>query len=188
MGRSRRCERARSLRIFCAPPYSIGWMVTGLQPPSLTGTFFIKGSFLLKPGAPLEPAEEPVLASGDLPEGDDPKKILKYPSDFAPLKPRTDILLQATCHAPGGKAATVLRAGFRVGTFSKSVAVIGDRRWVPGILSTGQTEPKPFTSMPLGWDRAYGGAKYKKNPVGRGRVKEAGELPNVEHTDRLLKG
>ena len=176
------------MRIFCDPPYSIGWMVTGLQPPALTGTFFVKGSYLLKPGATVEPAEEPALASGDVHAGEDPNKILKYPSDFAPLKPRTDIVLHATCHAPGGKPAPVIRAGFRVGTFSKAVAVIGDRRWVPGLLSTSQTEPQPFKSMPLGWDRAYGGAKYRKNPVGRGRVKEAGELPNVEHPDRLLRG
>jgi uncharacterized protein YjbI with pentapeptide repeats len=176
------------VKLFCDPPYSAGWLVSRVRPPALQATFVIKGAFVLNPGAPAEPAPEPALVIGDIQEGDDPAKVLKYASDLAPLKLRTDLLLNAVCHAPGGKSATVLRAGFRVGAFAKSVAVIGDRRWVPGILSTSQTEPAPFKSMPITWERAYGGAKYRKNPVGRGRVKEAGELPNIEHVDRLLKG
>lgn len=176
------------MRIFCDAPYSVGWLVTRARPPALSATFVVKGSFLFKPGAAAEPAAEAAPPSGDVEEGDDPNKVLKYPSDFAPLKPRTDLVLLATCHAPGGKFATVLRAGFRVGAYSKSVAVIGDRRWVPGVLSMGQTEPEPFKSMPVTWERAFGGAKFRKNPVGRGRVKEAGPLPNIENPDRLLRG
>lgn len=176
------------MRVYCEPPYSVGWMVSGLRPPTLSAVFFVKGAYLLKAGAPAEPAAEPAPVSGDVHDGEDPAKVLKYASDFAPLKPRTDVILNAVCHAPGGKSASVLRAGFKLGTLAKSLAVIGDRRWIPGILAKKQTEPEPFKSMPLGWDRAYGGAKYRKNPVGRGRVKEAGQLPNVEHADRLLQG
>ena len=29
------------------------------------------------------------------------------------------------------------------------------------------TQPAPFTEMPLGWDRSYGGKKYAQNPLGR---------------------
>ena len=163
-------------------------MVTRVRPPGLSATFVVKGAFLLKPGGPAEPAPKPELISGDVHEEDEPKKALKYVSDFAPLKTRTDLLLLATCHAPGGKSATVLCAGFRVGAFAKTVAVVGDRRWKPGLLSTAQTEPEPFKSMPITWERAYGGKGYKKNPLGCGRVKEAGELPNIENPDRLLRG
>lgn len=176
------------MRIFCDPPYSVGWLVTRVRPPALSATFFVKGAFLLKPDGAAVPAEEAALPAGDIHEGEDPEKVLKYPSDFAPLKPRTDLVLFATCHAPGGKSATVLRAGFKVGAFAKSVAVIGDRRWAPGLMSMGQTEPEPFKSMPLTWDRAYGGKGYKKNPIGRGRVREAGPLPNIENPDKLLRG
>src|SRR6185295_10392090 len=178
-----RSREAPLVKLYCDPPYSAGWLVSRVRPPALQATFVIKGAFVLKPGAPAEPAPEPALVIGDIQDGDDPAKVLKYASDLAPLKLRTDLLLFATCHAPGGKSATVLRAGFRVGSFAKSVAVIGDRRWAPGLMSMGQTEPEPFKTMPLTWDRSYGGKGYKKNPVGRGRVREAGPLPNIENPD-----
>ncbi|HEY3225739.1 MAG TPA: DUF2169 domain-containing protein [Planctomycetota bacterium] len=176
------------MRIFCEPPWSVAWMVTRVRPPALSATFVVKGAFVLKPGGPAEPAPKAELPSGDKHQEDDEKKPLTYVSDFAPLKPRTDLLLLAACHAPGGKSAAVLRAGFSVGAFAKTVAVIGKRRWKPGLLAMGQTEPEPFKSMPVTWDRAYGGKGYKKNPVGCGRVKEAGDLPNIENPDRLLRG
>jgi len=175
------------VKLYCDPPWSVAWLVSGVRPPGLSATFVVKGTFLLKPGAPAEPDPKPDLVSGDVNEDDDEKKPLRYASDFAPVKLRTDLVLVAKCHAAKGKSAAVLRAGFRVGAYSKSVAVIGNRRWIPGVLSTGQTEPEPFTSMPITWDRAYGGKGYKKNPAGVGRVKDGGDLPNIENADRLLK-
>jgi uncharacterized protein YjbI with pentapeptide repeats len=175
-------------KIFCDPPWSVGWLVSRVRPPALSATFVVKGTFQLKPGAPAEPAKKAEFVSGDVHEEEDEKKPLRYASDFAPVKLRTDLILLATCHAAAGKSATVLRAGFRVGAYQKSVAVIGNRRWKPGLLATAQTEPESFTSIPITWDRAYGGKGYKKNPVGIGRQKEAGELPNIELPDRLLKG
>jgi len=162
-------------------------MVTRVRPPGLSATFVVKGAFVLKPGGAADPAPKAELPSGDKHDEDDEKKALTYVSDFAPLKPRTDLLLLASCHAPGGKSAAVLRAGFSVGAFAKSVAVIGNRRWKPGLLAMGQTEPEPFKSMPVTWARAYGGKGFKKNPLGCGRVKEAGDLPNIENPDRLLR-
>ncbi|HEU4338562.1 MAG TPA: DUF2169 domain-containing protein, partial [Planctomycetota bacterium] len=175
------------VKYYCDPPWSAAWLVSGVRPPGLSATFVVKGTFLLKPGAPAEPDPKPDLVSGDVHEEDDDQKPLRYASDFAPVKLRTDLVLLAKCHAAKGKSAAVLRAGFRVGAWSKSVAVIGNRRWIPGVLSTGQTEPEPFTSMPITWDRAYGGKGFKKNPAGTGRVKDGGDLPNIENADRLLK-
>jgi uncharacterized protein YjbI with pentapeptide repeats len=173
--------------IFCDAPWSVGWLVSRVRPPALSATFVVKGTFLLKPGGPAEPAPKAEFISGNVHEEEDDKKPLRYASDFAPVKQRTDLVLLATCHAAAGKSATVLRAGFRVGAWSKSVAVIGNRRWKPGMIAMGQTEPEPFTSIPITWDRAYGGKGFKKNPAGIGRVKEAGELPNIERPDKLLK-
>jgi hypothetical protein len=73
------------------------------------------------------------------------------------LKPATDVLLRGCAHSHRGPAPAV-SAGLRVGPAAKVVQVWGDRR-----ISLGQggaltfTAPEPFTSMPLTWERAYGG-------------------------------
>jgi uncharacterized protein YjbI with pentapeptide repeats len=76
-----------------------------------------------------------------------------------------------------------------VGQWSKSLSVFGDRVWTPG----GFSEPRPFTSIPLTWERAFGGSSFKQNPCGRGiepiAVAGAGDVlfaPNVEHPDQMM--
>ena len=51
------------VKLFCDPPYSAGWFVHRARPPALSATFCVKGAFLLKPGAPAEPAPEPAPAT-----------------------------------------------------------------------------------------------------------------------------
>jgi hypothetical protein len=71
--------------------------------------------------------------------------------------------------------------GVRVGGLSKAALAIGDRRWrrVLGIGPLWPSFPKPFSTMPIVWDRAYGGtdprtrkrkrpAFDQRNPVGCG--------------------
>lgn len=107
-------------------------------------------------------------------------------------KPRGEVLVFGACHAPGGTPTTLSSVRVRVApaerdaqrTVDKKLAISGDRSWRPGLLSDTMTDAAPFTTMPLGWDRAFGGAKYAKNPLGRGidASKETGlvALPNVE--------
>jgi uncharacterized protein YjbI with pentapeptide repeats len=80
-----------------------------------------------------------------------------------------------------------LDASIRVGKISKTVKILGDRTMEvshAGWVSI--SEPKTFTSMPVSYDRAFGGPAFKKNPIGRGL--EAGPMPNIEYPDRLLDG
>ena len=108
------------------------------------------------------------------------------------LKPkvRGEALLSGYAFAPQGKAAPIVAARLAVGPIEKEVWAIGDRAW----KLTGPTEPEPFTEMPLGYDRAFGGEGYAQNPVGKGyaTVKdEAGNstqpLPNLETPKELVK-
>lgn len=124
------------MRIIKPEPLSVGWLVTRMQPSQWTATFFVKAAYRLRPGAPVEPMETPEPVSGDRQDGDD----LVYPSDFVPCKPRTDLLILGSCHAPGG--APVLHAGFRVGSVSKEIRVIGDR-------VRRESDPIPFTRIRL---------------------------------------
>jgi uncharacterized protein YjbI with pentapeptide repeats len=107
-------------------------------------------------------------------------------------KPRGEVLVFGSCHAPGGKPAPMCGVRVRVApvevdrrrTVDKKLLVFGDRYWRGGTFGRSMTEPAPFTQMPLGWERAFGGESYPKNPLGRGIAAAEGNdeipLPNVE--------
>jgi hypothetical protein len=80
-----------------------------------------------------------------------------YEIDFAPRKPRCDVLLNGTCYTPGGRPATLVRVGVRVGSMAKSFNVLGNRVWKSGALSVSASSPEPFTALPLSYNNAYGG-------------------------------
>jgi len=81
---------------------------------------------------------------------------------------------------PGGAPAVHCAVRVRLAGVEKTLAVSGDRAWADGRV----TDPQPFESMPLGWDRAYGGPDFAANPLGRGRGGAPRRLPNVEYIDR----
>jgi uncharacterized protein YjbI with pentapeptide repeats len=171
-------------------PFQLAWMVGKTSPPQWSATVLIKGSFRLSPGGTAVPEPESLALTGDKHLDDDPAKLLLYPSDFVYTKPRADLLLVGTYHAPGGKATDVGAAAFRVGSWSKRVAVIGDREW--GAFF-GQSAPRPLKSLPLTYEHAFGGPGYEKNPLGRGVADVVGPggkvhrpLPNLERPERLI--
>jgi hypothetical protein len=54
-------------------------------------------------------------------------------SDFAPHKPRCDILLVGSAYAPQGRPARRVDVGLRVGSWSKAFSVHGPRHWRCGV-------------------------------------------------------
>lgn len=104
---------------------------------------------------------------------------LRSEDDIAPFKPRTDILVTATSHAPQGKPAREWLAGVSVGKVAKRILVTGPRAWTYSKI-TGWTlgSAEPARSVPVRYDLAYGGiagagekaVAYQRNPVGRGYV------------------
>ncbi len=177
------------MRIVTDGHLSVAWRVFKIRPPRLSMTLFVKASYDLVPNGPAA-AGEAQLVSGDLFVDDDPANALKYPSDLAPWKPRADVVLLGSAHAPGGNPVTTLRASMQVGGISKALGIIGDRTWEGRrFLGVTASEPQPFTTMPLTWDRALGGPKDRNNPVGRGREAEPGKpLPNIEIPGKLIHG
>lgn len=160
----------------------------------------IKGTFRIptERGASLQLHElqRPLMMSDEF-FGEPGKSAPKYEVDFALRKRRCDVLLNGTAYAPGGKAVERMIVGVQVGGWSKSLAVVGDRFWrkVGGVQATA---PEPFTSMPVNYDRAFGGvdlrhddpgqhAAFMPNPSGRGFHKHLksewlheSPLPNTE--------
>lgn len=100
------------------------------------------------------------------------------PRDDLPLEPDGfEVIFLGSAHAPGDVPVTELAVSLRVGEVERSLAVIGHRAAVGDAISP----PMPFTTMPIGWESAFGGACEvlvdreapvilcdPRNPAGRG--------------------
>jgi hypothetical protein len=102
-----------------------------------------------------------------------------HEADFAYHKPRCDILLLGSAHAPLGRPSKRVEVGLTVGDWQKHFAVVGPRQWDCGAATLRATPAEAFTQQPISYDVAFGGidhhhedpaqhAAYLPNPVGRG--------------------
>lgn len=102
-------------------------------------------------------------------------------------KSRAEYLVSGACYPPGGKA-TACACRVKLGQNEKVLAVFGNRAWIDGQAS----DAMPFESMPLLWERAFGGPRFPANPCGRGQVPDGTDpalhrLPNVEYLERRVQ-
>jgi len=155
-----------------------------------------------------ELAEEQVpLVKADEFTGEPGLSATLYESDFAHHKPMCDVLVVGSAHAPG-KGTRKLTVGLEVGPIRKRFEVLGDRVWSRRWFRTVVSGPKPFKTIPLSYDRAYGGTDtgakpdkvrtYPENPVGvgyyplsRGKKLIGRPLPNTQEIGKgatRLKG
>ena len=157
----------------------------------------VKASFELQPDRTLKVADEqaPVTLI-PVHHGKSGQSSLRYESDLQRTKLTTDVVLVGNGHTPGGQPMKQLDVGFAVGPVAKVLRVFGDRVWRRGAIG----EPQPFVTMPLVYERAYGGADAQadrpawdvRNPVGQGyavspKHMEGRALPNVEDSARLIR-
>ncbi len=183
--------------------YTLGMEPSGreLLVVAIKGTFAIPAhdGALLR----LHEEQEPLLTA-DTFHGEPGLSAPKYEADFAPRKPKCDVLLNASAYAPGGRPVERVEVTASVGAWRKAFAVVGDRVWNArgGIRAT--SRPQPFTTMPITYDRAFGGtderhenpaehAAYMRNPSGCGFHKHLREawvhdspLSNTEEIGRPI--
>jgi uncharacterized protein YjbI with pentapeptide repeats len=103
-------------------------------------------------------------------------------------KVRGELLVAGSFFAPAGEplGASYVRA--KAGVADTRLAVIGDRLW----RDHAPTEPAPMTSMPIDWAHAFGGARFDRNPYGKG-IDPLGAggpaipLPNIDHYGAILR-
>lgn len=141
----------------------------------------IKGTFRLpRPGEDFRLHEKQLpLVMADMFIGEPGFSAPYCEADFALRKRSCDILLQGSAYAPQGRPAARVPVGLRIGKWSKSFMVVGDRVWQAGAGGIAPSTPQSFAVMPLSYDRAFGGvdrhdpeparhAAFARNPVGRG--------------------
>ncbi|HTU65332.1 MAG TPA: DUF2169 domain-containing protein [Steroidobacteraceae bacterium] len=150
----------------------------------------VRATVSLHPRIALAPAQLPVCTADEYYE-DPLNSSLKQVSDMHVGKPGTDVLLIGSAWGVKGAPTTQTDVSVSVAERRKTVRVVGDRVWRDGSPSA----PAAFQSLPLVWERAFGGAHQagertiaeERNPIGCGfRGKRgAGELeghpvPNLE--------
>jgi hypothetical protein len=165
----------------------------------------VKRSYRIVPEGQCVCAEKDFkIIPGDEHYGDPMNTTVKYETDFVPYKLATDVVFIGSAYAPQGKATPAFIATLMIGDNRKDIAVIGDRvcqyRRLGGPVFT---DPEPFTTMEIRYERAYGGVDivsdpalpcaYPRNHLGRGFVvgksKQALDtlpLPNIEDPKNLL--
>ncbi|SEK88348.1 hypothetical protein SAMN05216359_103459 [Roseateles sp. YR242] len=148
-------------------------------------------------------ADQQPLVKADEFTGEPGLSAVLRETDFATFKPRCDVLLNGSAHAPAGMQVRSLPVGLRVGPVAKAFKVCGDRVWKAGLLTQMPGAPEPFSVMPISYDRAFGGVDdfddgapvtcYSANPVGRGyhrrtaaALVDGTPCPNTEEMDRPI--
>jgi hypothetical protein len=168
----------------------------------------VAGRFLLPPAG--KPSHQPPRRSEAQPDvpledvywGQPDASSLRIEGQSAPVRLGTDVWIVGQAWTQKGRAAQRVDTALVIpGRINKGVAVFGDRVWTQGIGGITATAARPFVSMPLVYERAFGGAEKgdasvrafeTRNPVGRGfQIRESdaiGEaLPNLEDPRDLIR-
>jgi hypothetical protein len=127
-----------------------------------------KRTYVLRHGGRAELAGEQIPIRV-LPELGQDDRLIHETELLAGLKPTTDVVLHGSARSHRGPVPA-LSAALRVGPIAKTLQVWGDRRvqlGAGGALAF--SAPEHFSSMPLTWERAYGGrdtyAESKETPI-----------------------
>lgn len=150
------------MRVYKDTTFELSLMPWELTPPKTTLLLVVKATFDLSDEVCAIASEQvPCLGEVSWDDGG-----LRTESDYALIKPEAEWYLAGS--ACSATPATVVPVEVRVGALTKRLAVWGDRKWQRGVLGSRPTPPEPFTSMPLRWERSFGGTGVEANPAGRG--------------------
>lgn len=163
------------------------------------------GSFVLaRPGrtatAPLRVADEqPLPATTDIYWGVPGASSLRYESQAAYVRPKTDVVVLGRAWAPRGRPAATTTVAVRVGSAVQRAIVFGARVWRQRPTLFGASHPEPFESIALSYEHAFGGAAGRgralyepRNPLGVGLYASDRDavdrpLPHVEDPTALIR-
>jgi hypothetical protein len=126
----------------------------------------VKGTYTIPDREDQPPrlaAEQMPLVMTDVFTGEPGFSATLYELDFAPRKPRCDVLLNGSAYAPGGKPAERVAVTLQVGALAKTFNVVGNRVYKAGALYMAVSGITPFTVMPISYNNAFGGVD-RSNP------------------------
>jgi hypothetical protein len=183
-------------------PFHVGLQHLANRNGTPVAVVIVKATFdLARDGLRLAEQQLPTFPAGQA-YGAPGESSYRYEPEAAYFKPATDVVLIGAAVPPAG-ADTQVNVSFSVGRLGKRAVAFGDRSWVRGFAGTYLSDPQPFESMPLVYERAFGGWDRSdpdpdrhtfevRNPVGTGfsRKFPSGQdriaLPNIEDPTNLI--
>jgi len=158
----------------------------------------IKAAYSIRNRQELHLAENqlPVNPTGTF-NGAAGESSYRYEPETALFKVATDVGLVGHAWTSSG-AETEVVVSLHAGALSKRARVIGDRYWTKSLGATVMTDPEPFESISLIYERAFGGrgkdnSIEPRNPVGRGfcsgksEMDDVTPLPNIEDPHQAIR-
>lgn len=163
----------------------------------------VRATFTMQKARAVATEQVPICLA-DEHYGEPDKSSLRYASEVHLPKPATDVVLVGSAWTAASPRRDQVDVLLDVAGRSKVLRVFGDRYWTQGLLRLAASPPLPFDSMPIVYERAYGGVHRptpdamtffaeERNPVGTGfRGKRATKdfvgqlLPNIEDPRQLI--
>jgi hypothetical protein len=156
---------------------------------NLFGTTALRGTFDIEHQKRLNISEEQEsLILTDEYFGNSNTSSLRHQTSLVPYKPRTDLLIEATAYAPGGKPCETWTVGVNAGPIKKQFTVTGRRSWIRKLGINRLSDIEPTKTVDIRYENAYGGnassVRCDDNPVGIGF--HAGNYTNECQCPQLL--
>lgn len=156
----------------------------------------VKATFDIRAGkTTVAKSQDPVRLVDEY-YGEPGTSSVKYECELVFRKPGTDVVINGQAHAPGGRLESKVMVTIRVAGRTKVIRVYGDRYWKESGPGLSMTAPQPFRSIPLTYERAFGGTDISaddpqsggtepRNPIGTGFALSKAHLsgrrlPNLE--------
>lgn len=165
----------------------------------------ISATFEALPGKPIRIAEEQLLVcESDEYLGEPGFSSILREGEVALEKPFVDVIVNGRAFAPHGRKAEKMRVKLKIGDMNKVLQISGDRYWRRNLLGVNPSSPKPFETMPIVYERAFGGIDSRssdpskhysdpRNPIGIGFHRASSkellvetEVPNIEYPTHLI--
>lgn len=155
----------------------------------------VKATFTLGADPQVAAEQVPIVAAPEY-WGDPGTSSMKAAPELLLPKPGTDVLVVGSAWAPRERPVQEQMVAVQVGAVQQVARVTGDRLWRRTTAGYAMSSPEPWVSMPLTWERCYGGQEETRdgaheeprNPLGMGFRSpdgilpvEGSRLPNVEH-------
>jgi hypothetical protein len=163
----------------------------------LMATVVVKCTFDVGPDGEVRRAAEQI----DVSEADVADELGTLDGDIVPIKSCLDVAVLGNAYAQDRAPAPMAQVDLRLGELQRKLIVYGDRRWERDGGGFRASAPAPFISMPLTYERAFGGSAiwygtmagpFADNAKGRGYLKRVDDvegtlLPNIEEADQLIR-
>ncbi|MES0100484.1 DUF2169 domain-containing protein [Mesorhizobium sp. M0019] len=145
--------------------------------------------------------EQSPFVFADTHYGDPETTSVRVESDFVPVKPKCEVLLDAQAVAPSGRPVESMEVALIGPGIDKRAILTGQRRWFKTGLGVQASRTTPFVSMPLAWHLTFGGTDRTDpekphgdgvNPIGTGFLVSQADpdgvlLPCVEHPQSRVR-